>query len=77
MPLPAIWALRPVNIAALVGEHMAVVWKRLYNRPPLASLSSAGVGTGPPKVEDEAKPTSSVRMISILGDPDGAVAGWG
>jgi hypothetical protein len=49
-----------------------VVWKRLYFSPLAASRSKVGVGIGPPKVDDAAKPTSSVRMISTFGAPFGA-----
>ena len=28
-PMPTAWWLRPVSSAALVGEHIAVTWKRL------------------------------------------------
>jgi len=28
-PNPTKWLLRPVSVAALVGEHIAVTWKRL------------------------------------------------
>ena len=48
-PMPAEWWLRPVSSACRVGEHRAVVWKRLYFRPPAASLSAVGVWQGPPK----------------------------
>ena len=29
-PIPTLWWLRPVSVAARVGEHRAVVWNRLY-----------------------------------------------
>ena len=32
-PMPTVWWLRPVSSAARVGEHSAVVWKRLYFSP--------------------------------------------
>jgi hypothetical protein len=35
--------LRPVSSACLVGEHSAVVWKRLNFRPLAASFSAFGV----------------------------------
>ncbi len=28
-PIPTVWWLRPDSSAALVGEHSAVVWKRV------------------------------------------------
>ena len=42
------WWLRPVRIATRVGEQSAVVWKRLYRSPLLASRSSVGIGMPPP-----------------------------
>jgi hypothetical protein len=54
-----------------VGEHSAVVWKRLYFRPPLASRSAVGVWHGPPKAEEAPKPTSSSSTMSTLGAPFG------
>jgi hypothetical protein len=36
-PIPTEWWLRPESNAARVGEHRAVVWKRLNRRPPAAS----------------------------------------
>src|SRR5262249_40111347 len=72
LPVAQLWWLRPVMRAARVGEHSAVVWKRLYFRPFLASLSRVGVGIGPPNVLDAPKPTSSVRIRSTLGAPLGA-----
>jgi hypothetical protein len=39
-----------VSKAARVGEQSAVVWKRVYLSPFLASLSRLGVGICPPKV---------------------------
>jgi hypothetical protein len=35
--------LRPLSSAARVGEHSAVVWNRVYFRPPAASFSKFGV----------------------------------
>src|SRR4051812_20362356 len=63
--------------AARVGEHSAVVWKRLYLRPRLASLSKVGVGIGPPKVLEAPKPTSSVMMSRTLGASLGALISLG
>jgi hypothetical protein len=76
-PVPHEWWLRPVRNAARVGLHSAVVWKRLYVMPFLASLSMCGVGTGPPNVEHTPKPTSSSMMSSTFGAPFGAVTGSG
>src|SRR5208282_5107593 len=66
-PMPAEWWLRPVKSACRVGEQRAVVWKRLYFRPPAASFSAAGVWQGPPKTLAEPKPASSIRTIRTLG----------
>jgi hypothetical protein len=52
-----------------VGEQRAVVWKRLYFKPPAASFSAVGVWQGPPKALEEPKPASSMRMIRTLGAP--------
>src|SRR5258708_25831505 len=70
-PMAAEWWLRPVNSACRVGEQRAVVWKRLYFRPPAASFSAFGVWHGPPKALDEPNPASSMRMTSTLGAPLG------
>src|SRR5215471_3534289 len=72
-PVAAEWWLRPVSKAARVGEHSAVVWKRVYRRPFLASLSRLGVGTCPPKVPHCPKPQSSMRMRRTFGAPSGAL----
>ena len=69
--MPAEWWLRPVSSACRVGEQSAVVWKRLYFRPPAASFSAVGVWQGPPKALDEPKPASSMSTISTLGAPSG------
>src|SRR5512138_2881973 len=66
-PIPVEWWLRPVSRAWRVGEHRAVVWKRLYLRPPAASFSAVGVAQGPPKALDEPNPASSRRISSTLG----------
>ena len=55
-PMPAEWWLRPVSSAWRVGEQSAVVWKRLYFRPPAASFSAFGVWQGPPKALGRAEP---------------------
>ncbi len=45
-PALFVWWLRPVSRATRVGEQSAVVWKRLYLSPWLASRSSVGMGIG-------------------------------
>ena len=45
--MPTEWWLRPVSSAWRVGEHSAVVWKRLYLSPLSASRSAVGVDAGP------------------------------
>jgi hypothetical protein len=67
--------LRPVSSAERVGEHNAVVWKRLYFNPPADSRSATGIFTGPPNVLDAPKPTSSINTISTLGAPAGGRKG--
>jgi len=47
-PMPTEWWLRPVSSAWRVGEHRAVVWNRVYFRPPAARRSAVGVLMGPP-----------------------------
>ena len=42
-PMPTEWWLRPVSSACRVGEHSAVVWKRVYFSPSAASRSAVGV----------------------------------
>jgi hypothetical protein len=69
--MPTEWWLRPVSNAWRVGEQMAVVWKRLYFRPPAASFSRVGVWQGPPKVLVDPNPASSRRMTNTLGAPLG------
>jgi hypothetical protein len=54
-----------------VGEHRAVVWKRVNLSPPDASFSAVGVWQGPPKALDEPKPASSMRIRRTLGAPVG------
>src|SRR5689334_16375563 len=70
-PMPQEWWLRPVSSAWRVGEQSAVVWKRLYFKPPAASFSSVGVWHGPPKALEEPNPASSISTISTLGAPLG------
>jgi hypothetical protein len=59
--------LRPVSSAARVGEHSAVVWKRVYRKPFAASFSKFGVLHGPPNALDDPNPASSISTISTLG----------
>jgi hypothetical protein len=63
--------LRPLNIAARVGEHSAVVWKRVYLSPLAASRSAFGVWHGPPNAFDAPKPASSISTIKTFGAPVG------
>src|SRR5262245_25080722 len=69
--MPTAWWLRPESIAARDGEQSAVVWKRVYFNPPLASRSAVGVWHGPPNALEAPKPTSSSRTTSTLGAPAG------
>ena len=75
LPIPTEWWLRPVSSACRVGAHSAVVWNRLYRRPPAASRSAVGVRHGPPNVLDAPKPTSSSSTISTFGAPSGGSSG--
>src|SRR6185295_11492597 len=74
-PMPTEWWLRPVSSAARVGEQSAVVWKRVYLSPPAASRSKLGVSHGPPNALEAPKPTSSMRMTSTFGAPEGGSSG--
>src|SRR3546814_11168825 len=56
---------------------MPAVWKRLERRPASARRWRLGVGIGPPKTLEAAKPASSVMMRKILGAPFGAFTGCG
>ena len=69
------WWLRPVSSAWRVGEHSAVVWKRVNFSPLFASRSAFGVGMGPPNALEAPKPQSSIRMTSTLGAPFGGRSG--
>src|SRR5271167_2228365 len=42
-PIFTEWWFRPVSSACRVGEHKAVVWKRLNFSPPFANRSDVGV----------------------------------
>jgi hypothetical protein len=59
------------SIAALVGEHNAVVWNRVNLNPSAANASATGVWHGPPNALDAPKPTSSSRITNTLGAPAG------
>ena len=61
--MPVACGLRPVSSEARVGEQIAVVWNRLERSPSWASAASAGVATGPPKVEAAPKPTSASGQV--------------
>src|SRR5262249_13602067 len=73
--MPTLWWLRPVNSAERVGEHRAVVWKRLYFKPGFARRSEFGVGHAPPHDEGAPKPTSSIMISSTFGAPLGGSSG--
>ena len=64
-----------MSSAARVGEHSAVVWKRVYFSPSPASRSAVGVAHGPPKALDAPKPTSSISTTSTFGAPAGGRSG--
>ena len=66
-PMPTEWWLRPHSIAARVGAHSAVVWKRVYLRPPAASRSAVGMWHGPPNAVEAPKPTSSNQEDEHVG----------
>src|SRR5687768_11788440 len=70
-PMPTEGWLRAVSNAWRVGEHSAVVWKRVNVNPLAASFSAEGVWHGPPKALLAPKPTSSIRTIRTLGAPLG------
>jgi hypothetical protein len=74
-PIPTAWWLRPVSRACRVGEHSAVVWKRVNFKPPAANRSAVGMRIGPPKALEEPKPTSSRRTTSTFGAPAGGRSG--
>ena len=57
--MPTVVWLRPVSIAALDGEHNAVVWNRVKRSPRSAMRCMAGVSIGPPNGLSAEKPTSS------------------
>jgi hypothetical protein len=73
--MPTVWWLRPLNRAARVGEHSAVVWNRVYLSPPAASRSAVGIRQGPPKALEAPKPTSSSSTTRTLGAPTGGRSG--
>ena len=62
-------------IAARVGEHSAVVWKRVYFSPWPATFSATGISHGPPKALPAPKPTSSNNTSSTFGAPSGGRTG--
>jgi hypothetical protein len=74
-PMPTAWWLRPLSRAARVGEHSAVVWKRVYFSPVEASRSAVGMRHGPPKAVDAPNPTSSISTTRTLGAPAGGRSG--
>lgn len=70
-PIPTEWWLRQVSIACRVGEHSAVVWKRVSFTPSPASRSATGVLHGPPNADVAPNPTSSISTTSTFGAPLG------
>lgn len=54
-----------------VGEHNAVVWKRLNLSPSPARRSKVGVRHGPPNALAEPNPASSSMGTSTFGAPAG------
>ena len=74
-PIPTEWWLRPVSSAARVGEHSAVVWKRVNFSPPPASRSAVGVWHGPPNALEHPNPASSISTTSTFGAPAGGRSG--
>jgi hypothetical protein len=50
-----------------VGEHIAVVWNRLYAIPSLTIRSIVWVRTSPPNVVGRAGPASSISTIRMFG----------
>ena len=73
-PIPTVWWLRPASSAARVGEHRAVVWKRVYFSPRPATFSKAGVRAGPPNALEAPKPTSSMSTTTTFGAPSGGIS---
>src|SRR3954452_17801724 len=74
-PIPTEWWLRPVRSAWRVGEHNAVVWKRLYFSPFAARRSAVGVAHGPPNALAAPNPTSSSKTTSTFGASGGGRSG--
>jgi hypothetical protein len=75
LPIPTEWWFRPVSNACRVGAHSAVVWNRLYFRPPAANRSAVGVLHGPPNALEAPNPTSSSSTTSTFGAPSGGSSG--
>src|SRR4051812_39115879 len=73
--MPTAWWLRPVSSAWRVGEHNAVVWKRLNRSPCPARRSNVGVSHGPPNALDEPNPASSSMTTNTFGAPAGGRTG--
>src|SRR5690242_18074051 len=65
--------LRPVSRAMRVGEQSAVVWKRLYYSSFFARRSASGMRQGRRKALLWPKPMSSMRTMTTLGAPLGAL----
>jgi hypothetical protein len=68
------WWLRPDNNAARVGEHKAVVWNRLYFKPPATNRSAVGIRHGPPNADDAPNPISSSSTTKTFGASSGGHA---
>jgi hypothetical protein len=67
--------LGPVNTAARIGEHSAVVWKLAKRRPPAARRSNVGVAMSEPKQPSWPNPRSSRSTTTTFGAPSGGRKG--
>src|ERR671927_782134 len=72
VPIPLLWALRPVSSDARVGEHNAVVWNCVNCTPDSAIRRIAGVSINPPYRSHDPKPMSSQTTNNTFGAPSGA-----
>ena len=57
------------------GEHIAVVWKRLYAIPSPLRRSIVFVATSPPSVLGKPGPASSIRTTRMFGASSGSRRG--
>ena len=55
------------NLKGVSSEHIAVLWKRLYDTPVLWTRERVGVRTSPPNVSGRPGPASSIRMMTMFG----------